>query len=107
MRVVAGNGQKGVPPDGAVALEAPLSDPRAVAHVDSRVENGPISDHAVAGNAGIAGIRIDDGHFDSEDLSGIKVGLMMDLPGIIRRGLNDRCAGVAPLTDRWINRDLP
>jgi hypothetical protein len=28
-----------------------------------------------------AGIRIDEGHFDSEDLSGIKVGLMMDLPG--------------------------
>jgi sugar lactone lactonase YvrE len=30
-RVVAGNGQKGVPPDGAVAIEAPLSDPRAAA----------------------------------------------------------------------------
>ncbi len=28
---VAGNGQKGVPPDGAVAFEAPLVDPRAVA----------------------------------------------------------------------------
>ena len=28
---VAGNGQKGVPPDGAVAVEAPLVDPRAVA----------------------------------------------------------------------------
>ena len=33
-----------------------------------------------------AGIRIDDGHFDSEDLSGMKVGLMMDLPGIMSRG---------------------
>lgn len=32
---VAGNGQKGVPADGAVAKEAPLSDPRAVA-VDSK-----------------------------------------------------------------------
>jgi sugar lactone lactonase YvrE len=31
---VAGNGQRGVPPDGAVATEAPLVDPRAVA-VDS------------------------------------------------------------------------
>jgi DNA-binding beta-propeller fold protein YncE len=30
-RIVAGNGQKGVPPDGALATEAPLSDPRAVA----------------------------------------------------------------------------
>ncbi len=28
-RVVAGNGQKGVPPDGATAIEAPLFDPRA------------------------------------------------------------------------------
>ena len=33
-----------------------------------------------------AGIRIDDGHFDMVDLSGIKVGLMMDLPGIMARG---------------------
>lgn len=30
-RVVAGNGEKGVPADGAVAVEAPLFDPRAVA----------------------------------------------------------------------------
>ncbi len=30
-RVVAGNGQKGVPPDGALATEAPLFDPRAAA----------------------------------------------------------------------------
>ncbi len=30
-KVVAGNGQKGVPADGAVATEAPLVDPRAVA----------------------------------------------------------------------------
>jgi sugar lactone lactonase YvrE len=30
-RVVAGNGQKGIPPDGAIATEAPLADPRAVA----------------------------------------------------------------------------
>jgi sugar lactone lactonase YvrE len=30
-RVVAGNGEKGVPPDGAVAINAPLTDPRAVA----------------------------------------------------------------------------
>jgi len=33
-----------------------------------------------------AGVRIDDGHIDSEDLSGLKVGLMMDLPGIMSRG---------------------
>jgi hypothetical protein len=33
-----------------------------------------------------AGVRIDDGHIDSEDLSGLKVGLMMDLPGIMARG---------------------
>ena len=31
VRVVAGNGEKGVPADGAVATEAPLVDPRAVA----------------------------------------------------------------------------
>jgi DNA-binding beta-propeller fold protein YncE len=30
-RVVAGNGEKGIPADGAVAREAPLSDPRAAA----------------------------------------------------------------------------
>ena len=33
-----------------------------------------------------AGIRIDKGHFDAVDLSGINVGLMMDLPGIMARG---------------------
>ncbi|MBV9262467.1 MAG: DUF1326 domain-containing protein [Pseudolabrys sp.] len=33
-----------------------------------------------------AGIRIDHGHFDDIDLSGVKVGLMMDLPGIMSRG---------------------
>lgn len=33
-----------------------------------------------------AGIRIDSGQFDQIDLSGIKVGLMMDLPGIMARG---------------------
>src|SRR6476469_2804509 len=33
-----------------------------------------------------AGIRIDSGHFDSIDLAGIKIGLMMDLPGIMSRG---------------------
>lgn len=30
-RIVAGNGEKGVPPDGALAVSAPLVDPRAVA----------------------------------------------------------------------------
>ena len=33
-----------------------------------------------------AGIRIDEGHIDSDDLSGLRVGLMMDLPGIMSRG---------------------
>ncbi len=33
-----------------------------------------------------AGIRIDDGHFDTVDFSGINIGLMMDLPGIMARG---------------------
>src|SRR5262249_3082086 len=33
-----------------------------------------------------SGIRIDEGHFDNIDLSGIKVGLMMDLPGVMARG---------------------
>lgn len=33
-----------------------------------------------------AGIRIDEGHFDNIDLAGLKVGLMMDLPGIMARG---------------------
>lgn len=31
LRLIAGNGEKGVPKDGAVAVDAPLSDPRAVA----------------------------------------------------------------------------
>jgi sugar lactone lactonase YvrE len=30
-RIIAGNGDKGVPPDGAIAVEAPLFDPRAAA----------------------------------------------------------------------------
>jgi hypothetical protein len=33
-----------------------------------------------------AGVRIDEGHFDTENLSGIRAGLMMDLPGIMARG---------------------
>jgi hypothetical protein len=33
-----------------------------------------------------AGIRIDAGQFDQVDLSGINIGLMMDLPGIMSRG---------------------
>lgn len=33
-----------------------------------------------------AAIRIDEGNFDTVDLAGIKVGLMMDLPGIMARG---------------------
>ncbi len=33
-----------------------------------------------------AGVRIDEGHFEDTDLAGIKVGLMMDLPGIMSRG---------------------
>lgn len=33
-----------------------------------------------------AGIRIDEGHFDNLDFSGLKLGLMMDLPGIMARG---------------------
>lgn len=33
-----------------------------------------------------AGIRIDEGRFNDIDLAGIKVGLMMDLPGIMARG---------------------
>jgi hypothetical protein len=33
-----------------------------------------------------AGVRVDEGHFDDIDLSGAKLGLMMDLPGIMARG---------------------
>lgn len=33
-----------------------------------------------------AGVRIDGGHFDTIDLAGINLGLMMDLPGIMARG---------------------
>jgi hypothetical protein len=33
-----------------------------------------------------AGVRIDSGHFGEVDLSGVNVGLMMDLPGIMSRG---------------------
>jgi hypothetical protein len=33
-----------------------------------------------------AGIRIDEGRFDGTDLSGIKVGLIIDIPGLMSRG---------------------
>jgi hypothetical protein len=33
-----------------------------------------------------AGVRIDDGHIGDVELTGINVGLMMDLPGIMSRG---------------------
>jgi hypothetical protein len=33
-----------------------------------------------------AGVRIDDGHIGDVELSGLKAGLMMDLPGIMARG---------------------
>jgi hypothetical protein len=32
------------------------------------------------------GIRIDEGHFDGEDLGGLNVGLLMDIPGNMGRG---------------------
>lgn len=32
------------------------------------------------------GIRIDSGHFDGEDLAGLNVGLLMDIPGKMGRG---------------------
>ncbi len=45
-------------------------------------EHPPTEDRCQTG----AGIRIDTGQFDQVDLSGINVGLMMDLPGIMARG---------------------
>ena len=36
--------------------------------------------------AGWAGIRIDDGHFGEEDLSGLNVGLLLEIPGRMARG---------------------
>jgi hypothetical protein len=33
-----------------------------------------------------AGIRIDEGRFEAVDLSGIKVGLIMEIPGLMSRG---------------------
>jgi sugar lactone lactonase YvrE len=48
VRTVAGNGQKGVPADGAVAVEAPLVDPRAViADASGRVYVLERSGHAL------------------------------------------------------------
>jgi len=32
------------------------------------------------------GVRIDEGHYDGEDLSGLKVGMLMDIPGNMGRG---------------------
>ncbi len=32
------------------------------------------------------GVRIDEGHFDGEDLSGLNVGMLMDIPGNMGRG---------------------
>jgi len=33
-----------------------------------------------------AGVRIDEGHFEGEDLSGLNVGLLLDIPGKMERG---------------------
>jgi hypothetical protein len=38
-----------------------------------------------------AGVRIDEGSYDGEDLSGLNVGLMLDIPGKMARG-NWKCA---------------
>ncbi len=38
-----------------------------------------------------AGVRIDSGHFEGEDLSGLNVGLILDIPGQMARG-NWKCA---------------
>ncbi len=35
---------------------------------------------------GWAGVRIDSGHFNGEDLSGLNVGLLLDIPGMMGRG---------------------
>lgn len=35
---------------------------------------------------GWAGVRIDSGHFNGEDLSGLNVGLLLDIPGQMGRG---------------------
>ena len=32
------------------------------------------------------GVRIDSGHYDGEDLGGLNVGLLMDIPGNMGRG---------------------
>ncbi len=32
------------------------------------------------------GVRIDEGHFDGEDLSGLNVGLLIEIPGMMARG---------------------
>ncbi|RMF41696.1 MAG: DUF1326 domain-containing protein [Alphaproteobacteria bacterium] len=32
------------------------------------------------------GIRIDEGHFDGEDLSGLNLGLLIEIPGLMARG---------------------
>lgn len=33
-----------------------------------------------------AGVRIDEGHYDGEDLGGLNVGLLLDIPGLMSRG---------------------
>ena len=38
-----------------------------------------------------AGVRIDEGHFAGEDLSGLNVGLLLEIPGMMGRG-NWKCA---------------
>lgn len=38
-----------------------------------------------------AGVRIDSGHYEGEDLSGLNVGLILDIPGQMARG-NWKCA---------------
>jgi DNA-binding beta-propeller fold protein YncE len=84
VRTVAGNGEKGVPADGALATEAPLVDPRAVA-VDAagniyilernghalRVVDGAGKIRTVAGN-GRKGLSGDGGEARAATLSGPK-----------------------------------
>jgi sugar lactone lactonase YvrE len=112
---VAGNGKKGVPEDGAKALDAPLVDPRAVAadktgriwilersgHALRVVEDGKIRTAAGTGEKGLAG---DGGPAKKAKLDGPKF-LWIDAAGdVLIADTENHCIRKYAVKDGTINR---
>ena len=51
-----------------------------------------------------SGIRIDEGHYGDEDISGLNVGLLLEIPGLMSRG-NWKAAAYIEREIKW-DRDL-